>query len=457
MPKSFRPSAHFTPAEPPEPQSESAPALQLESLESRTMLTVFSVTNTNDGGAGSLRDALTQSNNHAGVDTIEFHIASSSKVIRPSSPLPEVWDPAAIDGTTQAGYAGKPLVQVDGANAGAKANGFKLWGGSTLKGLSVTNFAVDGVDLLNRGKLAGNVVRGMWIGLDLAGNAAGNHGQSLLIWKSANNVVGGINAGDRNVISGSRNHGTLGVLIIGAAATNNRIEGNYIGTDPTGTLARPNAGTGVGIQDAPNNLIARNLISGNGEDGILIFKSGATGNAVQGNLIGTDASGTRAIPNGMYGIEIQSANNAVGGKRGRMLNVISGNAKAGVVLWTAGATWNTIRGNYIGTNVRGTAKVANGEQGVALSGASGNAIRGNLIAGNKLEGVGIFTSGNNSVTWNTIGFSATGARLTNGTWAFTMVGGSNLNLVTSNVIATHPTALFQNSGAGNRIVANTVR
>jgi parallel beta-helix repeat protein len=456
MPKSFRQSAPFNPADPTEDQPESPPDHQLESLESRTMLAVFTVTNTNDGGAGSLRDALTQSNNHAGVDTVAFNISASSKLIRPASPLPEIWDSAVVDGTTQPGFTGKPLVQIDGANAGAKANGFKLWGGSTLKGLSVTNFAVDGVDLLNRGKLAGNVVRGMWIGLDLAGQAAGNHGQSLLIWKSPNNVVGGVNPGDRNVISGSRGRGTLGVLIMGAAATNNRVEGNYIGTDPTGTLARPNAGTGVGIQDAPNNVVARNVISGNGEDGILIFKSLATGNAVQGNLIGTDVSGAKAIPNGMYGIEIQSANNAVGGKRGRMLNVISGNAKAGVVLWTAAATGNMIRGNYIGTNVRGTAKVANGEQGVALSGVSGNAIRGNLIAGNKLEGVGIFTSGNNSVTWNTIGFSTTGARLTNGTWAVTMVGGSNQNLVTSNVIASHPTALFQNSGA-NRIVSNTVR
>ncbi len=457
MPKSFRPSAHFTPADPTVPLYGSPPDHQLESLESRTMLAVFAVTNTNDGGAGSLRDALTRSNNTAGVDTITFNIAATSKVIRPASPLPEVWDPAVIDGTTQPGFAGKPLVQVDGANAGAKANGFKLWGGSTLKGLSVTNFAVDGVDLLNRGKLAGNVVRGMWIGLNLAGQSAGNYGQSLLIWKSANNVVGGINAGDRNVISGSRGRGTLGVLVMGAGAKNNRIEGNYIGTDPTGHSARPNAGSGVAVQDAPDNVIVRNLISGNGEDGILIFKSAAKGNAVQGNLIGTDATGTTALPNGMYGIEIQSAYNVVGGKRGRMRNLVSGNAKAGVVLWTAGATGNMIRGNYIGTSLFGTSRVGNGEQGVAFSGASGNAVRGNLIAGNALEGVGVFTSGNNSITWNTIGLSASGAKLANGTWAVTMVGGSNQNLVSSNVIAIHPTALYQNSGANNRIVSNLIR
>jgi parallel beta-helix repeat protein len=428
---------------------------QLEALEPRMLMTVFTVTNTNDSGAGSLRDALNQSNNHAGVDTIAFDVGASSKVIRPLSPLPEMWDPGVLDGTTQPGFAGKPLVQIDGINAGASATGLKLWGGSTVRGLSVTNFSLNGVDLLNRGGLAGNIVRGMWIGVNLAGQAAGNAGQSLLIWKSPNNVVGGINAADRNVISGSRTHGTMGVLVLGAAASNNVIENNYVGTDPTGTMARPNAGTGIGIEGAANNRIFRNLISGNGEDGILIYKPGATGNAVQGNLVGVDRTGTKALANGMYGIEIQSANNAVGGKRGRMMNVFSGNAKAGVVLWTAAATGNTIRGNYIGTNLAGTAKVANREQGVAIVSANGNAIRGNLIAGNSLEGVGIFTSGNNSVTWNTIGFTAAGARLANGTWAVTMVGGSDGNVVTYNTIAAHPTAYFQNSGL-NRTRGNVL-
>jgi hypothetical protein len=429
-----------------------------EELEPRMMMTVFTVTNANDSGAGSLRDALQHSNGHPGVDTIEFDIgSSSSNVIHPSSPLPELWDPAVLDATTQPGYAGKPVIQLDGTNAGANANGLKLWGGSTVKGLSVTNFSLDGVDLLNRGKLPGNVVKGMWIGVDLAGRAAGNHGQGVLVWKSANNVIGGgTNPADRNVISASRNHGTMGVLILGAAATNNLVENNYIGTDPTGTQARPNAGTGVGIQDGSHNMIARNLISGNGEDGVLIFKSLAVDNALQGNIVGLDSTGNRALPNGMYGVEVQSSGNGIGGKRGKARNYFSGNTKAGVVLWTAGATWNIVRGNYIGTNVAGTAKVGNGEQGVALSGVSGNAIRGNLIAGNKLEGVGIFTSGDNSVTWNTIGFTATGAALPNGTWAVTMVGGSNLNRVTDNVIAKHPTALFQNSGVKNTTTGNTI-
>ena len=437
-------AADNSPSQPPAPYNGRQP---FEELESRVLMAVFTVTNTNDSGAGSLRDALTRSNNTAGVDTIAFNIGAASKVIRPASPLPEMWDPGVLDATTQPGYAGKPLVQIDGANAGANANGLKLWGGSTVRGLSVTNFSLNGVDLLNRGNLAGNVVRGMWIGVDLSGRAAGNHGQGLLIWKSPNNVVGGLGPNDRNVISGARAHGRFGVLVIGSAASGNVIENNYVGTDPTGTQARPNAGTGVGIEGAPRNRISRNLISGNGEDGILIYKSPAVDNAVHGNVVGLDSGGNKALANGMYGIEVQSAGNAVGGKRGKARNYFSGNAKAGVVLWTSGATNNVVRGNYIGTNVAGTAKVGNREQGVALSNVRGNAIRGNLIAGNTLEGVGVFTSGNNSVTWNTIGFSATGAAMPNGTWAVTLVAGSNQNLVTNNAIAKHPTALFQNSGS----------
>jgi parallel beta-helix repeat protein len=432
----------------------------LESLESREMLTVFTVTSAGDTGAGTLRDALTRSNNTAGVDTIAFNLPAGQQVIRPASPLPELWDPTVLDGATQSGYAGKPLVQIDGANAGAGATGLKLWGNSTVRGLSVTNFTGDGVALLNRGGLAGNTVQGMWIGLDLAGAAAGNAGQGVMVWKSPSNLIGGPNATDRNVISAAKTKSTLGVLIQGAAATNNVVQNNYIGTDPTGTQARANAGSGVGIQDAPGNLVVGNVISGNVEDGILIFKSLATGNVVRGNLIGVDASGTRRLANGFHGIEIQAADNTIGGPATADRNVISGNAKDGIVLWTTPATANTIRGNFIGTDVTGNAAIGNGEQGIAVSNANANEIAGNLISGNTLEGVGIFPGSNNTVTGNTIGFAASGAApLPNGTWAVTLVGGSNGNVVTGNYLVPHPSGLFLNSGvntvAGNYASAST--
>src|SRR4051812_10700223 len=109
MPKSFREPTHSNAARVDLPDPPAAPAAdhQLESLESRVLLAAFSGTNTNRGGAGSLRDAITRSNTPPGVDTIEFDVASSSKVTGPASPLPDVNAPAVIDATTQAGYAAK--------------------------------------------------------------------------------------------------------------------------------------------------------------------------------------------------------------------------------------------------------------------------------------------------------------------------------------------------------------
>src|SRR5881394_54782 len=126
-------------------------ATGVEPLESRVLLAVFTVTNANDSGAGSLRDALAQSNNAIGVDTIAFNISSASKVIHLASPLPDLWDPGIMDGTTQPGYAGKPLVQIDGSSAGAGATGMKMWGGSTIKGMSFTSFGGGAIDMFNRG------------------------------------------------------------------------------------------------------------------------------------------------------------------------------------------------------------------------------------------------------------------------------------------------------------------
>src|SRR5438045_4371785 len=94
------------PRQTPRANSRNIPSRSIEPLESRLLLAVFTVTNTNDSGAGSLRDALAQSNNTVGVDTIAFNISSASKVIRPASPLPDLWDPGIMDATTQPSYAG---------------------------------------------------------------------------------------------------------------------------------------------------------------------------------------------------------------------------------------------------------------------------------------------------------------------------------------------------------------
>src|SRR5207245_1858083 len=94
------------------------------------------------------------------------------KTIRVVSELPGVYDAALVDGTTQPGYAGKPLVRVDGAWAGG-VDGIKLYGGCILKGLSVTGFGGQGVTTVPHNG-TGNVISYNWIGLDQNGNAAGN-------------------------------------------------------------------------------------------------------------------------------------------------------------------------------------------------------------------------------------------------------------------------------------------
>src|SRR5262249_6084129 len=129
----------------------------LEILEGRCLPSTFTVTNTSDSGAGSLRQAILDANNHAGTDSITFAIGSGLKTIAPASALPDVTDPVVINGASQQGFAGTPLVQINGASAGAGANGLKITGGgSTVKGLIINRFGHDGILVTG---LGGNVIK----------------------------------------------------------------------------------------------------------------------------------------------------------------------------------------------------------------------------------------------------------------------------------------------------------
>ncbi len=186
-----------------------------------------------------------------------------------------------------------------------------------------------------------------------------------------------------------------GVRISGAGG--NTIEGNYIGTDQTGALSLSNL-YGVRIDNSPNNTIggteseARNVISGNDQDwracGVKIEGAGALGNTVLGNYIGTDVAGSASLPN-EKGIEVNGASeNTIGGLTVGARNIISGNSFAGVFL-VHGANGNTILGNYIGTDVTGATGLGN-RDGVVLGNAFDNQIGGTENgAGNVISGNGI--------------------------------------------------------------------
>src|SRR5262249_15282431 len=124
----------------------------VEALEDRRLLSVFMVSNTNDSGAGSLRQAILSANGSPGTDTIQFRIGTGPQQITPASRLPAITGPAILDATSQPGYAGVPLIELDGSGAGAGVTGLTITGGgSTVLGLQIDHFTGDGIDLTTNG------------------------------------------------------------------------------------------------------------------------------------------------------------------------------------------------------------------------------------------------------------------------------------------------------------------
>jgi hypothetical protein len=395
---------------------------RLELLEDRRLPSVFLVTNNNNGGAGSLRQAILNANVNPGYDTIEFDIEPGGlQTISLTSPLPTLADPVFIDATSQPGWVADPLIRVDGLGLNVPSNGLTITAdGCKVKGLLLTDFKDAGIGLYsNNNVVAGDRFFGNDVGVEIANAVSGN-------------VIGGTTLRGRNLIQDNR---TAGVSIH-ERSTGNLVEGNYIGTDPTGNAGVSN-GTGVLIFDgAGNNTIggaaagAGNLISGNTGDGIYI-RRGVTGVLVQGNQIGTNAAGSAAVANRFSGVEIAGPSNTVGGTAAGAGNLISGNSQQGIVIDGAG-TGVLVQGNQIGTNAAGTAALANGMSGVEMA-ASNNTVggtaagAGNLISGNSQDGIVIDGSVTGVlVQGNQIGTNATGtAALANGRAGVEIAGPSN--------------------------------
>lgn len=370
----------------------------------------FVVTNANNHGAGSLREALVNANATVGKDTIVFNIPGPGvKTINVLNALPEITDSVVIDATTQPGYAGTPLVEVDGA-ALTSTNGLVIKaGGSTVRGLAIGNFRDNPGIVLNG--CDNNIIQANYLGVDADGTTARPNLRGLVLTNSSNNVIGGTSAAARNVISGNA------ASAIDITGSGNVIQGNFIGTNAAGTAQLSQPG-GIGILDAAsaNNLIggtapgAGNLISGN-QFGI---STSGGGTVIQGNLIGTDVSGTKKIPNGTRGIGALGENILIGGLTPGARNVISGNAD-GVLIRGAGSR---VQGNFIGTDITGTLALGNNGNGVtagdtALIGGTVPEAR-NIISAN--GGFGNVVLGQNNsgsaatVRGNYIGTDVTGTR-----------------------------------------------
>ena len=374
----------------------------------------------------TLRAAIQEANATSETDTVNFSIGgtASVKTINVGSsglgPLPIITNPVTIDGYSQGsntattsddakentlaeGNDAVLKIQLNGTNAGAGSavEGLTIRAsGTTIKGLVINRFGGNGIDVqLNGGNQ--NRVEGNFIGTNASGTIDLGNGNNGVRISAENNLVGGRSTGARNIISGNEDDG---VEI--NSANENTVEGNFIGTNASGTGALGNGRIGVAIFGGQINTIggtlfgARNVISGNAREGVEIAGSSAGGNDVLGNFIGTNASGTAALGNGEDGVAITNAfENTIGGTADAARNVISGNEISGVSIILDSATGNKVEGNFIGTNASGTQDLGNSVEGVRISlGASNNTIggttreAGNRIAHNEGDGVSVLNS-----------------------------------------------------------------
>jgi hypothetical protein len=342
-----------------------------------------------------------------------------------------------------------------------------------VKGLAINGFAWSGIALFTGNQ---DAVTGCFLGTDPLGTTRKPNSSTGILVESGGNTIGGTAAGARNLISGN---GWAGVHIAGSGAANNLVEGDSIGTDLTGTKALANSSYGIIVSGgAAGNTIggtsagARNLISGNGWAAVQISDAGTANNLVEGNTIGTDLTGARALPNGTLGVYLSggASANTVGGPTAAARNLISGNGWAGLDIWGAGTTKNLVEGNYLGTDLTGAHALANTSFGIlVIGGAANNTIGGtaagdlNLISANGYAGVQVSDAGTtkNLVEGNYLGTDVTGTRaLPNGTLGAYLGAGAAANTIggataaARNVISANGWAGLQvaDPGTANNVV-----
>jgi len=328
--------------------------------------------------------------------------------------LPTITQPITIDGTSQPTFTTTPVIEIDGSLTLTDATGIAInIGNSTIRGLvihsfltnsdivmwgtgnnviegnflgvdpsgtsnrtttnsvhvyAISNNTIGGTTSAARNVISGNTnpavalnagassnfVQGNFIGTDLTGAVAlGNSGNDIVTLDSPNNTIGGTAAGAGNLISGNLDPDYASVGLGLPSSTGNLVQGNFVGTDITGTLDLGGASISVYIAEGSGNTIggatpaAANLISGGDSSGVGIAIG--SGNFVQGNLIGTQVDGVTPLPNGSHGVLIYSGagNNTVGGRTAGAGNTIAFNGASGVDLRGDAGVGNTVAGNSI--------------------------------------------------------------------------------------------------------------
>lgn len=422
---------------------------------------VFTVTNTADSGAGSLREAINSANaNPMDADSIKFNIPISDPnynattgvfTITLTSALPLVQSiSVVVDGTSQPGNTNPNGPEICIRSTTNLTYGFCfVLSGGVAKGFILNGFQA-GVAITKylTYPSGGCIISDCYLGTNYNATAAdSNYYGIAILTESTGNII------KNNIISGNY---TAGIAIKNSCL--NTIIGNKIGVDRTGLVSIPNY-NGIALDSSYSNTIGgndatkRNLISGNKYAGIAINSVVSYNNSIKGNYIGINLNGlvsSDSLPN-LYGIAINySYTNTIGGSTTFERNIISGNKESGIAILGSSATQNTIKGNYIGTNTLANDSIPNGN-GILLSGSSSNIIGGslvgerNIISGNRLAGIAFAYSGtrNNTIKGNYIGIGANGNQILSNYTGVYLKSNSNSNIIGGSA-----------SGEGNVISGN---
>jgi parallel beta-helix repeat protein len=424
------------------------------------------VSSLSNAGPGSLRAAILAANATPAGSSILISF-SVNGTITLASPLPTIARNVTINATSAPTHVsgGPPVVALEFNRHQGLIFGVGS-GRSRLLGVAVDHASGNGVTLDDNSI----TLNDDYIGLNLAGAAAGNGGNGVLVWGESDGNSIGQNNSDApgvvaNVISGNRLNG----IELDGSSSNTLVD-NRIGTNAAGTSAIANGGDGIYItHESHGNEIGGtayvntvtgqannptgskgtvtpvfvvpplgNLISGNGRNGVLI-DTGSRGNVLHGNFIGTTASGDGALGNGGNGVWIAGApgNSLVGCKFVNnpfvYYNVISGNRRNG--LRATNSNNVTVQGNFFGVGANNTAIVKNRLDGILVDGNSKNTQvggvipLGNVSAGNGLNGIAVLGKARGFVTFNTFGgllaFKGAAPNGLNGL-LITSTGGDNL-------------------------------
>jgi CSLREA domain-containing protein len=306
------------------------------------------------------------------VDTIAFAIPGAGvHTIQPTTLLPAITEAVVIDGYTEPGASANTLaigdnavlaIELDASGITDISDLLRIQGpGSTIRGLVVNRVRGVSISLGSDD----NVIEGNFLNVDPSGTVLLQSGAfTVMRTTGSNNVIGGTDPAARNVI-GAGGGANAGTLMIGG--NGNLVQGNYVGTDRTGTLALQSDSGVNGIELGTGGLASNTVIGGDtpGAGNVIVattsvirLSSGVTATTIQGNHIGVDASGS-AVLGGFVGINTDNAPAGIqiGGVTPGAGNIIAGMSVA--ISLGDGASGVVIQGNHIGTDASGTLPLHN--------------------------------------------------------------------------------------------------